>query len=71
MNVQRDVLDQVEVVNDLNYALVQLKIFGGEKLVHIGKALLSTKRNDLVQEGLILVIILNAFSGLLNFVTLC
>ena len=65
LDVQRDVLDQVEVVYDLHDALVQLKILGGEELVDIGETFFGTQRDDLVQQGLILVVIFDTFSSLL------
>ena len=65
LDVQGDVLDQVEVVYDLHDALVQLKILGGEELIHISEAFFGTQRDDLVQQGLILVVVLDTLSSLL------
>ena len=53
LNVQRDVLHEVEVLDHLNDTLVQLEIFGREELIHISEAFLSTHRHDLVKEGLL------------------
>ena len=65
LDVQRDVLDQVEVVYDLHDALVKLKILGGEELVDISETFFGAERDDLVQQGLILVVVLDALSSLL------
>jgi hypothetical protein len=65
LDIQRDVLDQVEVVYNLHDALIQLKILGGEELVHISEAFFGTQGDDLVQQGLILVVVLDTLSSLL------
>ena len=65
LDVQRDILDQVEVVYDLHDALVQLEILWGEELMHISETLFGTQGDDLVQKGLIFVIVLDTLSCLL------
>lgn len=65
LNVQRNVLNKIEVVYNLHNTLVQLKVFWREELVDIGQTLLCPQRYNLIQKSFILIVILDTFPGLL------
>ena len=54
LDVQRQVLDHVEVVNDFHNAFVQLVELRGEELVHIRQTISSTQLDHTLQVTLVL-----------------
>ena len=54
LDIQRQVLDHVKVVNNFHNALIQLVEFRGEELVHIRQTISGAQLNHTLQVTLVL-----------------